>query len=261
MLCRRIILQFWIDVRSIYESLSADPLGLLGPIDTLVRRMSTVLHFSVFHYQSPLFSHKTKPSYKHKCPSNKNMSPMPSAMIMSNMFNVMKDKKTINRLNSKQKQVEDDSTVTTEPTFVEKSVTFDSVVKVRSTITRRGYSMEEISMCWYSAEEYSHIKEECVKQIEKLNRGEKLNGKKYCTRGLEGHTEVRLCERMLAKELARSTVLNEQDDQVSEGVRDEDFMSKIYQNVSSSCKSWAHLVALCDERAVKKIIAQDFSIH
>jgi hypothetical protein len=183
-------------------------------------------------------------------------------MILSNMFNVIKNKKSMNQFSCKQtKQVEDDSTVATEPTFVEKRVSFDSVVKVRSTNTRWDYSMEEISMCWYSAEEYSQISEQCVMQIEKLNKGEKLNGKKYCTRGLEGHTEVRSCERILAKEMARRTVLNEQDAQVSEGVRDEDFMSKIYQDVSSSCKSWAHLVALCDERAVKKIIAQDCSLH
>ena len=187
------------------------------------------------------------------------MSSSHPTKIMSNMFKVRTNNK--NRVNSKQKQVEDDSTVDTEPTFVEKCVAFDSVVKVRRTITRSDYSMEEINMCFYSAEEYSQISEQCVKQIEKLNRGEKLNGKKYCTRGLEGHTEVRSFERMVAKELARSTVLNEQDTQVSEGVRDEEFMSKIYQDVTSSCKSWANLVALCDERAVKKIMAQDSSIR
>jgi hypothetical protein len=177
------------------------------------------------------------------------------------MFKATTNKKSMNQLKTKQKHVEDENTVDTEPTFVEKSISFAPLVKVRCTIARSDYSMDEINMCWYSAEEYSQISEQCVKQIEKLNRGEKLNGKKYCTRGLEGHTDVRSYERMQAKELARSTVLNEQDTQVSEGVWDEDFMSKIYQDVSSSGKSYAQMVALCDERAVKKIMAKESAIH
>jgi hypothetical protein len=177
------------------------------------------------------------------------------------MFKVTTNNKSMSQFNSKQKQVEDDNTVDTEPTFVEKSVSFAPLVKMRCTITQSDYSMDEISMCWYSAEEYSQISEQCIKQIEKLSRGKKLNGRKYCTRGLEGHTKVRSYERMQAKKLARSTVLNEQESQVSEGVWNEDFLSKIYQDVSSSSKSFAHMVALCDERAVKKILAKDSAIH
>jgi ABC-type sugar transport system ATPase subunit len=187
----------------------------------------------------------------------------PSTTILTNMFKLTTNNKSMSQFNSKQKQVENDNTVDTEPnpTFVEKSVSFAPLVKVCCTITRRDYSMDEISMCWYSAEEYSQISEQCIKQIEKLNRGEKLNGRKYCTRGLEGHTKVRSHECIQAKKLAHSTVLNEQDNQVSEGVWNEELMSKIYQDMSSSSKFYAHMVALCDERAVKKIMAKDCAIR
>lgn len=90
-------------------------------------------------------------------------------------------------------------------------VTFDNIVTLRRTISRHDMTPQERFATWYSADEYTIIRHSCLKQISKLERGEKLKNKKYCTLGLEGHTESGKREKHYDRFLAIDTVLEIQD--------------------------------------------------
>ena len=134
-----------------------------------------------------------------------------------------------------------------------KRVAIDTRVQVRLTISRNDISPEECSATWYSQEEYTEITGSCVKQINKLNRGELLKGKKYCARGLEGHTNTRALAKSMNRSSAYQAVLEEQDRQMRDGVVQDEALSRVYHAASSGSQLWANVVGLEDQREADNI--------
>jgi hypothetical protein len=141
----------------------------------------------------------------------------------------------------------------TEATQVVKSVEFTGKNHLRRTLSRRDYTQEETEASWWSQKDYQKIGRQCQKEIKKMEDGEKFKDKKYCSRGLEGHTRIGSVSKVQTRALAINAVLDEQFMQWEEGVFDEDTIAKVYCRASSICQLWASLVGRRDYRAAEEI--------
>ena len=150
---------------------------------------------------------------------------------------------------------DDNSTAATEPidySLEMRCVRFNASVTVRNTTALSEYTEEEIENCWFTSEEYDQIKHSMDKQIRKMNRGEKLKDKKYCSRGLECFADEAHALRQEYKGLAVQAVLDEQYCQFEEGINDEYTIAAAYQLVSKPCLRRAQRMGLADQRAVQQ---------
>jgi hypothetical protein len=139
-----------------------------------------------------------------------------------------------------------ESTASTKQEF---GVRFSENIHVHKIISHKDYTPEEFQACWYTTEDNQKIRRHCSKEIRKMDEeGSKLKDKKYCSRGLEGHTTVGAVAKMRNIALATNAVLDEQMTQWEEGVYDEDTIAEIYRRTSSSCQLWAQLVGRRDSQ-------------
>jgi hypothetical protein len=125
-------------------------------------------------------------------------------------------------------------------------VRFSENIHVCKTLASKDYTSKEIQACWYTAEETQRIHANCSKEIRKMEEETKLKGKKYCPRGLEGHTAGGTALKQENRWLAIDAVLEEQMIQWEEGICDEDAIAEIYYRASSSCQVSANIVGLAD---------------
>ena len=132
---------------------------------------------------------------------------------------------------------------------IQKFVSFNEKVVVHRTMPLTRYTPEEIEACWYTREERMAIRQQCSKQIRKLNDGEQLLDKKYCARGLEAATYVGMQSRRQNRSLAYKVVLGLQTRQKQVSVYDDESIAQSYRRVSSSCQLWANVVGSRDQRA------------
>ncbi|KAG7363171.1 hypothetical protein IV203_026531 [Nitzschia inconspicua] len=150
----------------------------------------------------------------------------------------------------------------TDPT-ASKRVSFAPFCRVRRTISRSAYTEEEKATVWYSQQELNQIRTKSAKLVELL---EKSNGylghKRYCTRGLEGHTRVGYMNKMMNRGIASMVVLDEQDRQLNElGFINHGVIAMAYQQISSSCQLRASKVGECDSKAAAALYSHaDFDI-
>ena len=134
-----------------------------------------------------------------------------------------------------------------------RSISFSDKVGIRFTTSLKEMTPQEFNALWYSAEEYEKITQACSKQVERLDRGETLKDKKFCSRGLECHTRIRSLTKRMNRTMAYQVVLQEQNNQAMGGVIHDDAIARVYHDVSSSCQLWAHAVALADQREIEGI--------
>ena len=87
-----------------------------------------------------------------------------------------------------------------------------------------------------------------------MEEGSKLKDKKYCSRGLEGHTSIGAVLKKEKRSLAINAVLDEQMIQWEEGIFNEDAIAKIYNRASFSCQVRANIVGLGDHRATEAYV-------
>jgi hypothetical protein len=133
-------------------------------------------------------------------------------------------------------------------------VNFSRNVAITPTITRKELRPEEVRAAWYSAEEYSSIKDACLKQVNKIDQGKTLKDKKYCARGLEGHTRLGRITRSQNRSLSIDVVLDEQAIlQIDEGFVGEMTLAQVYQNTTSSCQVSAIAMGLLDQHVAEKL--------
>jgi hypothetical protein len=128
-------------------------------------------------------------------------------------------------------------------------VSFASQPIEHHTIARNDFSPEEIKATWFTEEEYYTISRQCCKQIDKMDKGQKLKDKKYCARGLEALTKLASIAKSKSREESIRAVLQEQDMQVEEERYDDEAIGKAYHQVTSSCQMWASVVGLRDQRS------------
>jgi hypothetical protein len=137
--------------------------------------------------------------------------------------------------------------------MVERCVHFD-VAKpdtLHFILSRHDYTAEEKQAAWFQEKEYAMITRECCKQVRKMENGESLKDKKYCSRGLESHTRIAAISKSQNRKLAVNAVLDEQDEQELE-TPDEEAISHAYCQVTSSCQLWASTIGLRDQRSAEE---------
>mmetsp|Transcript_132105 Transcript_132105/g.196806 ORF Transcript_132105/g.196806 Transcript_132105/m.196806 type:complete len:213 (-) Transcript_132105:127-765(-) len=140
-----------------------------------------------------------------------------------------------------------------------KSVSFAPRASLHHVLSRSDYTEKEKRAAWYQSEDYDRITRDCVKQVRKMENGEELKDKKYCSRGLEAHTHLAAIAKRENRQAAYVAVLDEQDDQwEQEGgnmTTDGERISRAYINVSSSCHMWASVVGLRDQKAAEDYLS------
>lgn len=130
-----------------------------------------------------------------------------------------------------------------------KCVRFQAECIFRRTLSINDYTPDEIRATWYGPEEYERIARLCQKEVRKINKGGELRDKKYCSRGLEGHTDAGSASRKRNRMSAWNAVLDEQLLQWDQGVFDEDAIAEIYIRASSSSSQmWANFVGEQDQK-------------
>ena len=129
-----------------------------------------------------------------------------------------------------------------------KNVRFHSRIPTYVDLSHHDYTPEERKACWYDSDDYSCIQKDCVKQIMKMNKGEVLKDKKYCSRGLESHATQSSITKKQNRRSAVDAVLDEQEAQRQLRVVDEEAIADRYQGTASSCQLWARTIALRDQR-------------
>ena len=141
-----------------------------------------------------------------------------------------------------------DHTTTTE---TERCVSFCEKVVVHRVMPLSSFSAEEVKACWFSEEESRQLKKSNLKQIRLLNEGKQFRDKKYCSRGLEGSTNIGVKARQLNRQLACNAVLDIQARQLRDGVFDDDAIAAVYKRASSGCQLWAKVVGNRDQQAAR----------
>jgi hypothetical protein len=111
------------------------------------------------------------------------------------------------------------------------------------------YTQKEIQDTWYTEEETNTIAMRCIKILAKIESGKAFNGKRYCVRGLESHTNMGYIAKKRSRETAIVSVLEEQKRQFeASGVVDVESISKVYKRTTSSHQMWAQVMASGDKQ-------------
>ena len=140
-----------------------------------------------------------------------------------------------------------------------KAVSFLEQVAVCRILPRHDYTEDEICSAWFQEDEYQRIMKDCCKQIKKMNSGETLKDKKYCSRGLETHTKLRSITKLQNRKVGFDAVLDAQYLQLKHnGVRDDAEIAEQYIYATSSCQIWANVIGLRDQRAAEALEDDDW---
>ncbi|CAJ1961443.1 unnamed protein product [Cylindrotheca closterium] len=120
------------------------------------------------------------------------------------------------------------------------------------------FTASEIAASWYDEEEMKEITQGCFKVLQRMEYGGTKKGKKYCTRGLEGHTTLGSISKKETRTASFVAVLDEQEKQWNEN-KDFDFqaISDAYRKVSSSSQLWAQVIGNRDHQAIEAYLYQD----
>merc|ERR1712232_710351 len=113
-----------------------------------------------------------------------------------------------------------------------RSIQFDKDVNVRNiqpTSKVKGAVKKEL---WFQDEEYDTIKNKTRALLQKVDSNGKVNGKKYCTRGLENYME---CPKKRDSEIyqAWDSVLMEQEMQRKLNIYDDETLGSFYKQTSN----------------------------
>lgn len=132
-------------------------------------------------------------------------------------------------------------------------IRFSPTVEERAILSRHNYTDDELDACWFHGDEYANITKSCCKQIRKLEKGARLKGVKYCSRGLESHTQQASLAKAQNRRAAWDGVLQEQEEQISLGVVDDEPIALRYSETSASCQLWAIRMAIFDQREAELV--------
>jgi hypothetical protein len=129
---------------------------------------------------------------------------------------------------------------------------FEERPAVHFILSRHDYTTEELRASWYQDDEYARMTTECCKQIRRMEEGQILKDKKYCSRGLESHTRLGTISKSKNQKLAISTLLEDQVENRQLGVDDEEALAQHYNQATSSCQLWATAVGLRDQKEAER---------
>lgn len=140
-------------------------------------------------------------------------------------------------------------------TIQKKVVSFCPTVRGAQIMSIEDYTPSEIAASWYSAEESDNISIRCVKLIRRMESNEASAVKKYCIRGLEGHTTVGCAMKRMNRSTAIAAVLDEQARQRNENCNvDAQAIADAYKRATSSSQMWAQVMGNRDQAAAEAIL-------
>ena len=134
-------------------------------------------------------------------------------------------------------------------TIPKRSVTFNPIVKGVEIISIDDYTPCEIEATWYSQEEADRITDRCAKLVTIMETKDS-KAKRYCVRGLEGHTIV---GHMIKKKNRSTSIAAVLDEQASQRIRNTKInaqaIADAYKRTTSSCQMCAQVMGHHDEQA------------
>lgn len=131
------------------------------------------------------------------------------------------------------------------------SISFNETVKVKRVAPVHELT-DAPNQLWFSEDEYDKIRRKSFKIVDKFVQGEKIAGKKLCTRGLESILNHE--NRTIAKENGWDSVLNEQHMQREDGHFDDEYLSKVYKFSTRRSSNEAIQRAEQDQADVEKYL-------
>lgn len=136
-----------------------------------------------------------------------------------------------------------------------RSICFDEDVyvrKIQPTTSVKGAEKKEL---WFQDDEYYTIKKKTRALIDKVDSNGIVNGKKYCTRGLEKYMEDPR-KRAQEKYQAWDSVLMEQEMQRKLTIYDDESIGRFYKRTSITSAAEAHSRATADAAEVASFYEQ-----
>lgn len=140
-------------------------------------------------------------------------------------------------------------------------VVINPTVETVDTLSIYDYTPSEIAAAWFDHEEMDKITHRCLQVLQRMAVGKHTNkkGKKYVSRGLEGHSTLGSISKAKTRAAAFEAVLEEQERQRNENPNsnegiDVQAISDAYQKVTSSSQLWARAVGNQDRRAADAYI-------
>ena len=132
-----------------------------------------------------------------------------------------------------------------------KSVDFSSNDTINLTISRKEITEDEKKNSWVSEDEHLSIRQRCHKIIRKVEKAGAIlhDGRKICTRGLEGHYQKQSRRKLINRFHTQEEVLSEQKDQSSRGFYDDEKIAEAYTSmgITYTAALSASLIALKDQ--------------
>lgn len=141
-----------------------------------------------------------------------------------------------------------------------RSITFDDNVNIKSIEPIRFLSQGGAQSLWYQENEYETIKLKTLALLDRVDHSSGVvDGKKYCTRGLEKFMSPEATE--VKKHQAWDAVLNEQFLQRKDGEFDEETLANIYKFSTQRSKKEASKRAIRDAEASEAYLKTNFQSH
>jgi len=139
----------------------------------------------------------------------------------------------------------------------QRSITFNNKVDVQKVEPARLLAANPQSL-WFQENEYETIKIKTLALLDKVESPSGvMDGKKYCTRGLEKFMEPEVAE--IKKHQAWDSVLNEQFLQRKDGEFDEESLANIYRYSTKRSQTEATRRASLDAETAAAILQTNFS--
>eukprot|EP00980_Cylindrotheca_fusiformis_P004966 scaffold1054_cov124-Cylindrotheca_fusiformis.AAC.6 len=138
-----------------------------------------------------------------------------------------------------------------------KSVSFATFITVVPIMGLGDYSRHEIKISWYTAEEMEEISRRLFKILHSTENKTPAKAKRYCMRGLEGHTTLGSISKRRNREAMWASVLEEQKRQQEKGIVDAESLSKVCARNTSSSRMWASAVGNRDQQAAETYLYQE----
>ena len=112
-------------------------------------------------------------------------------------------------------------------------------------------SQEEKEAVWYTENDTKIILAMAKVTVKMMMKGEPCDDVDYCSRGLEGKTPAGSKQRQKNKLRVRKALLEEQEIQREEGIRDDEFLGEVSRKNSRDVCIHARNTAIRDEEAIR----------
>lgn len=160
------------------------------------------------------------------------------------------------------KRNEQTQPATSPPSRIGGSVTFSKRVRVKKVRSHSHYTQQEKIDTWLAPKEYADIKIGCIRTLQLMSRDPGfVDCEEYSSRGLEVRTRSASQIRKQNKASALAAVLDEQENQQSEGVRHPERLGEAYRKIASVSQSVAQFMAMRHRETVEEDLNEEAMIE